>query len=69
MLKGIGLGLLVFAAFFVVYFVTVITGGFRQHTAIGLSAITGSTVYRPLFWLAFLLTLSACCTYTKLLAR
>ena len=68
-LKGIAIGSLAFAAFFVVYFVTVIAGGIRQHAAIGLSAVTSSTIYRPLFWLALVLTLSAGCAYTKLLAR
>jgi hypothetical protein len=69
LVKGLGLGLVLFAVFFVVYFVTVIAGGIRPHVAIGLSAITGSTIHKPLFWLAFLLTLSACCTYAKLLTR
>jgi hypothetical protein len=67
--EGVGFGLLVFAGFFVVYFVTHIAGGLRQNAAIGLSAITGSTIYRPLFWVALLLTLSASCAWTKLLAR
>ena len=52
MLKGVGLGLLVFAAFFLVYFSVVIAGGLRQNVALGVSAITGSTIYKPLFWLA-----------------
>lgn len=69
LLKGVGFGLLVFVAFFVVYFVTHIAGGLRQNAAIGLSAITGSTIYRPLFWVALLLTLSASCAWMKLLAR
>jgi ABC-type antimicrobial peptide transport system permease subunit len=69
LVKGVGLGLFVFAVFFVVYFITHIAGGLRQHAAIGLSAITGSTIYRPLFWIALLLTLSASCACTKLLAR
>jgi len=69
LLKGVGFGLFVFAVFFVIYFVTHIAGGLRQNTAIGLSAITASTMYRPLFWVAFLLTLSASCAWTKLLER
>lgn len=69
LMKGLGLGLLIFAVFFGVYFVTVIAGGIRENNAVGLSAIAGGTVYRPLFWVSFLLTLSACCTYAKLLAR
>jgi hypothetical protein len=69
LLKGLGFGLLVFAGFFVVYFVTHIAGGLRQNAAVGLSAITGSTIYRPLFWVALLLTLSASCAWAKLLAR
>ena len=69
LLRGVGFGLLVFAALFVFYFATVIAGGLRQNVAIGLSALTGSTIYRPLFWVALLLTLSASCAWTKLLVR
>ncbi len=69
LLKGVGFGLLVFAAFFVVYFATHIAGGLRQNAAIGLSAITGSAIYRALFWVGLLLTLSASCARTKLLTR
>jgi hypothetical protein len=53
--KNTAPGLTLFVAFFAVYFVTVIAGGVRQHAAIGISAITGGTIYRPPFWAAFLL--------------
>lgn len=69
MLKGIGFGLLTFAVFFVIYFVRVIAGGLRPNVAIGLSALTGSTIYRPLFWLAFVLTLVSACVYARLIQR
>lgn len=69
MMKGLGVGLMVFAIFFAIYFVRHIAGGLRPNLAIGLSAITGSTVYRPLFWLAFVLTLASCCAYARLLQR
>ena len=69
LLKGFGFGLAAFVIFFIIYFVVVISGGVREHVATGFSAITGSTIHRPLFWLAFLLTISSCCVYAKLLAR
>ena len=67
--KGIASGLLFFAVFFVVYFVRHIAGGLRPNVAIGISAITGSTVYWPLFWLALVLTLCASPACARLLAR
>jgi hypothetical protein len=69
MLKGFGLGLIVFFIFFVVYYVLVIAGGLRSNVAIGISAITGATIHRPLFWLSFVLTLLCCCSYARLLHR
>lgn len=69
LLKGVGLELVVFAGFFAAYFSIVIAGGLRPHTALGVSAVTGATIHKPLFWVALLLTISTCCAYTKLLAH
>jgi hypothetical protein len=71
MLKGLASGLLLSAILFVFYFAYYIVGpgGLRPNMSIGLSAITGSTIYRPLFWLAFVLTLTSCCVYARLIQR
>jgi hypothetical protein len=68
MLKGIVLGLILFAVFFVVYFRSFM-GPARQGVATSLSVVTSYTLYRPMFWLAFVLTLISCCVYARLLQR
>lgn len=68
-LRGVGFGLMLFAVVFVIYFVRNIAGGFRSNVALGLSAITGGTIYRPIFWLALILTLVSSCVYVRLFQR
>jgi hypothetical protein len=68
MLKGVALGLVLFAVFFVIYFRS-FAGPLVAGKALSLDLIRYETVYKPLFWVAFVLTLASSCVYIRLLQR
>jgi hypothetical protein len=68
MLKGLVVGSILFVAFSVVYLRT-FTGPIRQNAAISLDVLTFNTIYKPLFWVAFVLTAASCCVWARLLSR
>jgi hypothetical protein len=66
MIKGLSFGLLTFLLFTVFYY------GYSMrpltsNKAIGVSAITSITLHRPLYWVAFGLTVLTVCVMSKLL--
>jgi hypothetical protein len=67
-LKGIVVGSIVSVGFCLIYLRT-LTGPIRQNAAISLDVLTFNTIYKPLFWVAFVLTFAACCTWARLLSR
>lgn len=54
---------------FTLYYLKAIVGPIRQNVATGLSAITGPTVYQPLYWLALSLILSSAILCAFLVSR
>jgi uncharacterized membrane protein len=66
MLKGLLAGIVIFGLLSVIYHVYA-NWPPRPNAAIGLSAILGLTIYQPLYWVVFVLTVSTCCFYAKLL--
>jgi len=59
--KGLLLGLVFFCVGMFLYFIFAIARFGRPNTAISLSAITGPTIFNPLFWLAFVCCLGLGC--------
>jgi hypothetical protein len=66
MIKGLFFGLLSFLLFTLFYY------GYAMrplvsNKAVGVSAITSITLHKPLYWMAFGLTVLTVCVITKLL--
>jgi predicted permease len=66
LVKGVLFGLLIFIIFTLIYFF-VFVGPPRQGVATGLSVIAGNTVFLPLYWAAFILTMATSCVCARLL--